>query len=73
MNGFTFKTAAQAFTLLSMIFLASLTVASSTTNESDKTKIYRSQLGCMSCHQGEAKVAPKNQAHLQQAQAAKAG
>jgi hypothetical protein len=77
MNGFTFKATAATVTLLATVFLPSLTFATSPAKDSNKTKIYRSQLGCMSCHQGESmpsdKVSKKNQDNVRQAQTVRAG
>lgn len=52
MNGFAFKSAAVTVALLSTVFLSSLVFAVRG-NDLDKTSIFSSKLGCMSCHQSE--------------------
>jgi nitrate/TMAO reductase-like tetraheme cytochrome c subunit len=50
MNGFIYKIIAITFVILSTIFSP---IFATTTQTQDETKIYNTQQGCMSCHQGQ--------------------
>jgi len=47
------KASIVVFALLSVFFISSLSIAANPSKDLTQTKIYKTQLGCMSCHQGE--------------------
>lgn len=73
MNGCSFKAVVLTFTLVLTVCCPGLIIAATTVDGADKNKMYRAQLGCMACHQGEATRAattePKNQNNLPQVSA----